>query len=82
MTTKLTLSVEKDIIALAKEYAHKKKRSLSEIIENYLRAIVSKDKSKQEFSPAVKRLLGSVKPPKGFDYKKTLEEEINLSFLK
>ena len=82
MTTKLTLTIEKDIISHAKNYANKKGRSLSELIENYLKAIVARDVSKHEFSPAVKRLLGSVKAPKGFDYKRTLEEEINLKYSK
>ena len=79
MTTKLTLTIERDIIGLAKTYAHKKGRSLSELIENYLKTLVTKDNSKEEFSPTVKRLLGSVKAPKNFDYKRTLAEEINFN---
>jgi len=34
ITTKLTLTIEKDIIRLAKTYANKKGRSLSKLIEN------------------------------------------------
>ena len=76
MTTKLTLTIEQDVIKKAKTYAHKNGRSLSELIENYLKTLVNKEKDSKEISPKVKRLVGSVKLPKNFDYKKTLEEEI------
>jgi len=76
MATKLTLTVDKDIIELAKAYARKNGRSLSALIENYLRALTQNEHSKEELSPKVKKLLGSVKAPKGFDYKKELESEL------
>ena len=41
MTTKLTLTLEQHIIVKAKEYAKKKGRSLSDIIENYLKVVVT-----------------------------------------
>lgn len=82
MTTKLTLTIERDIISHAKSYANKKGRSLSEIIENYLKSLVTRDVTKNEYSLTTKRLLGSVKAPKGFDYKRTLEKEIILKHSK
>ena len=39
MITKLTLTIEKSVIEKAKKYAKEKERSLSDIIENYLKAI-------------------------------------------
>lgn len=39
MTTKLTLTVEKEVIERAKSYAKHSGRSLSELIEQYLRAV-------------------------------------------
>ena len=39
MITKLTLTIEKSVIEKAKKYAREKERSLSDIIENYLKAI-------------------------------------------
>ncbi|MGB5983584.1 MAG: DUF6364 family protein [Nonlabens sp.] len=42
MKTKLTLTVEKDIIELAKEYAKNTGVSLSELIQDYLKKITSK----------------------------------------
>lgn len=79
MQTKLTLTIEQDVIKSAKSYAQDKGRSLSEIIENYLKALVSmsKEGGEKELSPRVKRLIGVVDLPADFDYKKTLSEEIN-----
>ncbi len=82
MTTKLTLTVEKDVIELAKVYANKKGRSLSDLIENYLKTLVQKDNNKNDLSPNVKKLLGAVKAPKDFDYKKELEKTLNKKYSK
>lgn len=82
MTTKLTLTVEKDIIELAKSYASKKGRSLSDLIENYLKTLVQNDGDKNDISPNVKKLLGSVKAPKNFDYKKELVNALNKKYSK
>jgi hypothetical protein len=82
MTTKLTLTVEKDIIELAKQYASKKGRSLSDIIENYLKTLVQNNNDKNDISPTVKKLIGVVKVPKNFDYKKELEWAIDDKYSK
>ena len=39
MNTKLTLTIEQEIIKKAKEYAKDKNRSLSDIVENQLREL-------------------------------------------
>jgi hypothetical protein len=83
MTTKLTLTVEKEVIELAKAYANKKGRSLSDLIESYLKTLVQKDNNNNnDLSPNVKRLLGAVKAPKGFDYKKELESVLSKKYSK
>lgn len=80
MTTKLTLTIEENVIKMAKLYSKKKGRSLSELIENYLKALVSKEKSQIEITPRVKKLSGSIKLPKNFDYKKELEKELTKKY--
>jgi len=80
MSTKLTLTIEKDIIDLAKAYARKKGQSLSDLIESYLKTLVQKDNNKNHLSPNVKRLIGSVKAPKGFDFKKELGNVLNKKY--
>ena len=77
MSTKLTLTVEKEVIASAKVYAKQNGRSLSGLIENYLKALVQKEAPHEDFSPKVKELMGSIKLPKDFDYKKELSEAIS-----
>ena len=68
MTTKLTLTVEKEVIERAKFYAKNSGRSLSELVENYLDTI-TQEKTEQKVSPKLKKLVGIVKLPKDFDEK-------------
>ncbi len=72
MTTKLTLTVEKDVIERAKSYAKESGRSLSQLIEQYLDTI-TQENSTQSISPKLKKLIGAVKLPKDFDEKKELQ---------
>lgn len=84
MNTKLTLTIEQSIIEKAKIYARKKERSLSDLIENYLKAITNEDSSttkEEELTPIVKSLKGSFKLPKNFDYKKELTNRLSEKYL-
>ena len=74
MKTRLSLTIDKKIIASAKKYANQNGISLSSLVENYLKALIKKDHSDENFSPKVKELMGSIKLPKDFDYKKELLE--------
>jgi hypothetical protein len=74
MDTKLTLKLNKLVIEKAKEYASSKNRSLSRIIEAYLRTLILQDKepkenNKDEISPFVKSMSTGVKIPADLDYK-------------
>jgi len=83
LNTKLTLTIEREIIKKAKDYAKEKNRSLSDIIENYLK-ILTKEKQKVEnakLNPVVASLKGSFKMPKNMDYKKELKERIEKKYL-
>jgi len=73
MTTKLTLTVEKNIIEKAKIYARNTGRSLSDLIESYLESVIQENKPKDKMSTKLKKLVGSVKLPKKFDEKKELD---------
>lgn len=82
MNTKLTLSIEKEVIGRAKEYASLKGRSLSDIVESYLKAITNDEGVKEkEITPLVKSLKGSFKAPDGFDYKKELGKGLSDKYL-
>ena len=70
MVTKLTLTLDKDIIGRAKEYARKSGRSLSDLVESYLEQITGKDDAVQEnLSPRLKNLFGKVQIPQNLDHK-------------
>lgn len=77
MNTKLTLTIDQFTIEKAKAYAKGKGRSLSDIIENYLKAITKEQKVSEEVSPLIKSLQGSFKAPKDFDYKKELSKTLS-----
>jgi hypothetical protein len=74
MDAKLTLKLDKYVIERAKEYASSHKRSLSRMIESYLKSLIDKDsldsKDDIEISPFVKSMTTGVKIPADLDYKK------------
>ncbi len=83
MNTKLTLTIEQEIIKRAKKYAKDKNRSLSDIIENYLKTLTKEEKHREskKLNPIVKSLKGSFKMPKNMDYKKELRERLEEKYL-
>ena len=82
MDTKLTLNVDKEIVGKAKKYAKSKGRSLSDLVEDYLKFLTRQMETDTiKISPKVKSLLGSIKVPDGFDYKKELSERLNEKYL-
>ena len=83
MNTKLTLVLEEEVIQKAKDYAKKKNRSLSNIIENYLKSLTNEEPKKQSIkvSPLVKSLRGSFKLPQDFDYKEELRNALEKKHL-
>ena len=84
MKTKLTLTIEEEIIKRAKKYAKDKNHSLSGIIENYLK-ILTKEEQKgktKKLNPVVQSLKGSFKmPEKDMDYKKELRDRLEKKYL-
>jgi hypothetical protein len=72
MTTKLTLTIEDSVITIAKKYAKQQGKSLSDIVENYLMSLTSKENKEDSISPSILKLMGVVKLPDDFDYKKEL----------
>ncbi len=60
MTTKLTLTIEKEVIEKAKLYAKSTQRSLSDLIQNQLENLLSKDIDVQNMSPIMKSLLAKI----------------------
>ena len=82
MDAKLTLNIDKDVARKAKVYAKKEGRSLSDLVENYLKLLTKNTAiENSDYSPRVKALLGSVSLPKDFDYKKELADALVKKYL-
>jgi hypothetical protein len=81
MNTKLTLTLEKDVIEKAKEYASKQGQSLSSLVENYFKHLTfdSEKKENEGLKPlpeSFKRLEGILKYDKDFDYTEELTKAL------
>ena len=74
MDAKLTLKLDKYVIKKAKEYASSQKRSLSRLIESYLKSLVDTDNQESQndikISPYVKSMKTGVNVSANIDYKK------------
>lgn len=85
MNTKLTLSIDDDIIQQAKLYAKSRKQSVSKLVEEYLYSISQKSdakmKNEEAYAPIVSELLGMIKTDSNIDYKKVLEESLMEKYL-
>lgn len=81
MNTKLTLTIEQTVIKKAKRYAREKGRSLSDIIENYLKVITMDEPLPEiELATLTKSLKGSFKAPADFDYKDELSKGLSKKY--
>ena len=75
MNTKLTLSIESQVIESAKDYAKKQGRSLSNIVEEYLKSMSKpREASNQGFHPLIEELCGSVQLPSDLSYDEVIKE--------
>ncbi len=81
---KLTLSINQTVIDGAKEYAKSNGKSLSRIVEEYLKSLSKPEKSEKSIPPnkLVMELKGSVKMPKKFtSYKDLLQDALLEKYL-
>ncbi|MFH2095113.1 MAG: DUF6364 family protein [Bacteroidota bacterium] len=82
MNSKLTLSIEQQLIEKAKQYARSKGRSLSDIIEHYLMIITSEEEvPDDDITVVVKSLKGSFRTSRKFNYKKELGKKLSEKYL-
>lgn len=77
MQSKLTLTVEKDIVMLAKAYAKEKGQSLSDIIQNYLKALTAPIGDPIPVSLQVKKLQGAIRLPEKLDPKQAYTDYLS-----
>lgn len=82
MLTKLTLTIESDVVKSAKEYARSKHRSVSKLVEEYLKTVSN---SESLMSPALNlkatltdRMTGMFKDDyQGQEYDQLLEDALS-----
>ena len=60
MNAKLTLILNKDLVEDAKKYAKSRNLSLSKLVENHLRSLISKSEIRTKVSPLVESLTGII----------------------
>jgi hypothetical protein len=83
MVTKLTLTMDKDVIEKAKEYAKEKNKSLSRLVEGYLKRLDSREiplNLKNLHAPITDSLVGMIHDD-GRDYQEVIEEAIMEKYL-
>lgn len=82
MITKLTLSIDENVVSEAKEYARESGKSLSKIIEGYLRGLKNKRKTVKhdELPPIIKRLHGCIKSEDNRSYKDIYAEVVKVKY--
>jgi hypothetical protein len=85
MDSKLTIKLNKDVIESAKNYASSQKRSLSRIIESYLKSLTSqsdiaKNVDEIQISPYVKSMSTGIHIPVDIDAKKEYTDYLTVKY--
>jgi hypothetical protein len=84
MNKKITLNIDQKIIENVKKYAKKQKRSISNLIEEYLFSIslsVNNEIEYNELGPITRELIGIIKTNKNTDYKNILTDALMEKYL-
>jgi hypothetical protein len=80
MTTKLTLTIDDSVITAAKKYAKNTGKSLSYIVENYLKTLTSRKPKVESVSPQILKLMGSIELPENFEYNSALKDSLSKKY--
>ncbi|MDZ7795256.1 MAG: DUF6364 family protein [Spirochaetia bacterium] len=84
MLTKLTLTIDQSVVEQAKEYAQKKNRSVSRIVEEYLKNLTFSYESESSLSSIKSPITDSISgmfTDNGKSYKDMLEEALQEKYL-
>lgn len=81
-SAKLTLSLDKEVIDRAKKYAHKRGKSVSKIVQDYLSSISTADASagKAKPGPITQQLHGVLKGKISSDYQLEIADYIEKKY--
>lgn len=73
MNTKLTLSLDKEVIEAAKAFSKQSGKSLSNIVEDYFKKLIKRNQQ-QMVPPEAQGLFGCISVPEGFDEKEEIRQ--------
>lgn len=76
MTTKLTLSIEKQTVKDIKRLAKDEGTSVSAMFERFARSVTQKRRKSGELGPATRKASGMLKLPRGKSDRQVLEEAL------
>jgi hypothetical protein len=80
MNTKLTLSLEKEVIEKAKSYAKQHDTSLSALVENYFSRLTMEYKNNESTVGVVEEMSGIIDLENDYDYKNELGKQYMFKF--
>lgn len=84
MNAKLTLSLDKEVIEQAKEYAKAKGISISHMVENFLKISINQkpisEDWEKELSPLIKSLSGVIPPLSDKEVKEEYMEHLEKKY--
>ena len=81
MYAKLTLNIEENTIKQAKIYAKSKNRSVSTLVEEYLRSISDDSLTAKSTAPITQALTGVIKLGENTEYKELLADALLEKYL-
>jgi hypothetical protein len=84
MYKKLTLNIDQKVIEDAKKYAKIQKRSVSNLVEEYLSSVsssINNDVRYNELGPITKELVGIIKINEHANYKNILTDALTEKYL-
>ena len=74
--SKLTLSIDNEIITTAKDLASQQQTSVSEMFTNFIKAVAVREKQSNKLSPLAKQATGLVKIDADKNYKELLADSL------
>jgi hypothetical protein len=78
MDTKLTLKLDQVVINSAKKYAEDNNRSLSKLVEDYFKNLLSENIREEEYPPLIKKLSGIISEE---DLKKLSKQDDKVKYI-
>jgi hypothetical protein len=76
MNTKLTISLDEEVINRAKNYARSHRISISRMIESYLDLVTKPESERTRITPLVESLSGVIELPEDYNSKKEYSDHL------